>query len=137
MMPLPERFAAAAEALIGTRYRLHGRNAMTGVDCVGLVSVALERAGQRWSELPAYGLRNFRKERFIPFAHENGFATASGPIMRGDLLLTQMQPTQLHLLIAVEGTGFIHAHAGMRRVVRQLNMPTFSIAAHWRLPSSE
>ena len=40
-MPAPEDFARAAEALAGARFRLHGRDRSTGLDCVGLVGLAL------------------------------------------------------------------------------------------------
>ena len=33
--------AAAAESLVGTRFRLHGRDPDTGLDCVGLLAASL------------------------------------------------------------------------------------------------
>ena len=36
---------AAARAAIGARFRLHGRDPATGLDCVGLVACAAPRAG--------------------------------------------------------------------------------------------
>ena len=38
------RVEAAARALVGVRFRLHGRDAVHGLDCVGLVALATGRA---------------------------------------------------------------------------------------------
>ena len=38
------RVEAAARALVGVRFRLHGRGATHGLDCVGLVAAATGRA---------------------------------------------------------------------------------------------
>ena len=50
--------ARAAEALIGAPFRLHGRNAATGLDCIGVVTAAFVACGRETGSLPAYGLRN-------------------------------------------------------------------------------
>ena len=57
-MPAPEDFARAAEALAGARFRLHGRDRSTGLDCVGLVGLALADIGMPVQFPAGYRLRN-------------------------------------------------------------------------------
>ncbi|MEG8037878.1 hypothetical protein QP166_00400 [Sphingomonas sp. LR60] len=44
-MTAGERVLAAAQQLVGVRFRVQGRDPALGLDCVGLVAVALWRAG--------------------------------------------------------------------------------------------
>jgi cell wall-associated NlpC family hydrolase len=53
-----ERVAAAALALVGTPFRLHGRDPLTGLDCVGLAACALTMAGLTTQPPRRYALRN-------------------------------------------------------------------------------
>lgn len=112
-----EAFATAAEALIGAPFRLYGRSAATGLDCVGLVDQALRTAGQEPVSLPAYGLRNANYDFVTDIALRSGLALANGPIIRGDLLAVCPGPAQLHLLIASNANHFVHAHASLHCVV--------------------
>ena len=41
-----EALACAAESYIGARFRLHGRDPVTGFDCLGLVLVAMRDIGR-------------------------------------------------------------------------------------------
>ena len=126
----PDLFAARAEALVGTPFRLHGRELEHGLDCVGLVSLALGG-----SPAPTgYGLRNSSIERHLAFVARSGFHAAAGAPIRGDLLLVDPDPAQHHLLIAAGRGRFIHAHAGLRRVAIHEGALGWPIAGHWRLP---
>ena len=51
----------------------------------------------------------------------------------GDLLLVNPGPAQVHLLVFAGTRGFIHAHAGLGRVVRTPAPCPWSIAIIWRL----
>ena len=133
MMPPAERFAQAAEALAGTRFRLHGRSRAGGVDCIGLVACALEACGRRVRSPEGYGLRNSDIARHLRFAAENGFAETERPDARGDLLLVLPGPAQFHLLVASGAGHFVHAHAGLRRVVRDRGLPGAPVLRRWRL----
>lgn len=135
MTPAPDAFAAAAEGLVGTRFRLHGRDPRFGLDCVGLVAAALERCGGPARAPTGYALRQSDIAAHLPFAPIAGFLPASGPARRGDLLLLRPGPAQYHLAIARDAVGIVHAHAGLRRVVVQPLAPAQSIARLWRLPS--
>ncbi|WP_247711858.1 NlpC/P60 family protein [Qipengyuania qiaonensis] len=130
-----EVIARAAEALIGTRFRLHGRSRETGLDCIGLVGTSLMDCGQdvRWPQ--GYGLRNADIARWLNLAEANGLAACAGPIRRGDILLTRPGPGQHHLLVALGGDRFVHAHAGLRRVVVQHLVPLDPLLAQWRVAS--
>lgn len=125
--------ALAAEALIGTRFRLHGRDPATGLDCVGLVAAALEAIGRPASAPSAYGLRNRDIAAVLAFAPRAGFGEISGPALPGDVLLVRAGPLQEHLLIAAPGGRFVHAHAGLRRVVATPGPLACPILRHWRL----
>lgn len=135
-MTLPESFAAAAEAFVGTKFRLHGRVPATGVDCVGLVACALERAGRPVSAPSGYSLRNRDIATYLAFAERNGFSASSGIIRRGDLLLVQPGPAQHHLLVATSANSFVHAHASLRRAVHQRGPLAWTPTRHWRLSQS-
>ncbi|MBO6767072.1 MAG: C40 family peptidase [Erythrobacter sp.] len=124
--------ASAAETLIGTRFRLHGRNPETGLDCIGLVGQALESCGRLVHYPQGYKLRNIDIARWLEFAGANGLRDCAGPAERGHILLTQPGPAQHHLLIALGGGQFVHAHAGLRRVVSQRISLIRPPLAQWR-----
>ena len=127
------RFAEAASALEGTRFRLHGRNPATGLDCVGLVASALEIAGRPAICPTGYALRNIEIDHYLAFANRNGFAAFTGPVATGDLLLVRPGPAQAHLLIATATNQYVHAHASLRQVVEQDGPLAWPICAQWRL----
>ncbi|MBX7536428.1 peptidoglycan endopeptidase [Qipengyuania sp. GH1] len=139
MTPLPERFAAAAERLVGTPFRLHGRDPAHGLDCVGVVLCALRRCGVDGGGFtPRYGLRNSSIAALLPMAAALGLREVEGGRQRGDVLLVRAGPAQQHLLVITEGvsTGgdrFVHAHAGLRRVVLQHGADAWPPIRHWRL----
>jgi cell wall-associated NlpC family hydrolase len=125
--------ATAAERLIGAPFRLHGRDPVRGLDCVGLVAIALTAIG-RPAPVPAgYRLRRARIERILGAAAVVGLAQAEGAIEPGDVLLVRPGPGQHHLVVAAQGGGFIHAHAGLGRVVMTPPPLTWPVARHWRL----
>ena len=112
-----DRLAAAAEGLVGVPFQLHGRDIRFGVDCVGLVLFALSAVGRKVPPLSGYGLRN-ADYSFVPdLASGAGLCPSAGVIKRGDIVLVRPGPGQRHLLIAAGPLCFIHAHAGLGRVV--------------------
>ena len=128
-----EQFAGAAEALVGTRFRLHGRCRETGLDCIGLVGSALADCGLTVRYPRGYWLRNADISRWLEFATANGLYGCGGETVRGDVLLIRPGPAQHHLLVALEPDRFVHAHAGLRRVVVQQLAAMAAPLAHWRL----
>lgn len=132
-----ERMAAAAQSLIGCRFRLHGRDADSGLDCVGVLACALARAGFR-ADLPNdYALRTRGAGRAADIAGQWGFVPVNGAPMPGDVLLIRVGPCQAHFVIRAQAAGVIHAHAGLRRVVHSPVLPEGDVIGHWRLLDPE
>ena len=132
-----DALAQAAQKLIGSPFRLHGRNRETGLDCIGVVGAALADCGRqvRWPE--GYRLRNNGIARWMEFAGMNGLQSCTGRVRRGDVLLTRPGPAQHHLLIALGADGFVHAPAGLRRVVCQQLGTLDPLPAQWRIPPDQ
>lgn len=131
-MPIDHGVGIAERALglVGVNFRLHGRNPDAGLDCVGVVAQAL---GGDSIEIPRdYALRGDYLERIAAFMDRGGCRAMSEERVRsGDILLCRPAERQLHFAIAT-ADGFVHAHAGLRRVVmtpRPLPWPT---VGHWR-----
>ncbi len=128
-----ERLAAAAEALVGTPFRLHGRDPATGLDCIGVLAHALQAIG-RAAPLPeAYSLRARQVPGLAAIAEACGFAPATGTCAPGDVQFARIGPVQYHLLIAARDGRFVHAHAGARRVVIGKLAESWAIVGQWRL----
>lgn len=127
------RLAAAAESLVGVPFRLQGRDPATGLDCVGVVGEALRRCG-RQAVLPrGYGLRMSDVAPLLHFANASGLEPAGGTIAAGDIVLVHLNGLQPHLLVALDRDAYVHAHAGLRRVVRQSGCDLMPALVRWRL----
>ena len=127
--------AAAALDLVGVPFRLHGRDAATGLDCVGLVAAALERCHVTPSIPRGYTLRSAEIESFLHHAHLSGLVETHGVAggnEGGDVVLAAVHRLQPHLLIAVPD-GFVHAHAGIGRVTVLPGPLPWRPLRQWRL----
>lgn len=126
-------FADAAEDLVGIPYRRGGRDAQRGVDCIGLVCVALGTIGRPVALLPSYEMRNHCIQRFCKLADALGLKRADDDLRSGDILVFKPACAQFHLAIVSNQGLAIHAHAGLRRVT--LSPPPFAwpLFATWRL----
>lgn len=136
-MSLQKRFANAAEALIGIPYKFHGQSREHGVDCVGLVALALSDSGGAPFALSNYRLRQGEISALLSYAEKSGFQRANEAVMRGDLIMVQPGPAQHHLMIALSHRTFAHAHASLRRVVEQSGHSDWPIIQHWRLQNPD
>lgn len=125
--------ATAAESLVGTPFRLHGRDPATGIDCVGLVSEALRRCGREPVVPAGYRLRTVDVVPLLRFAAANSLVAATGETEPGDVLLVHFHGLQPHLLLAVARGGLVHAHAGLGKVVRQPGPCPEPVLGRWRL----
>ena len=122
-MTAGERVAAAARATVGVRFRAQGRDPALGLDCVGVAAVALGGI-----DLPRdYRLRCGRMPELAP---PSGMARCDGEAV-GDVLLCRVSPAQLHLVVRTE-TGFVHADAGVRRVVERPGAVPWPVVMAWR-----
>lgn len=128
----PDHFATAAEALLGTPFRLGGHDPDSGLDCVGLIACALGLG----SDAPVgYALRNCSIARHLEFVERAGLVPATNPRKRGDVVLTAPGAAQHHLLVTLAPDRFIHAHAGLRRVALHHGPLPWPELARWRLAS--
>lgn len=125
--------AQAAADLVGARFLLHGRDPATGLDCIGLLAAALAGAGRPVTLPNGYALRMRDLAGWLPLPDALGFAPAEPPFLPGDAVLLRLGAVQVHLAIAATDGGWIHAHAGLRRVVHQPTLPDGTILHHWRL----
>lgn len=127
-----ERIAAAGRALVGAPFRLHGRREETGLDCVGLVALAAARGGYRGKvpEPGHYGLRGGDPARFEAWLRAAGLRRVR-KTQPGDVALVLAGPAQFHLMLRVEG-GFVHAHAGLMRVVEMPGDSPWPVLSWWR-----
>jgi lipoprotein Spr len=123
-MAAGDRIVAAARALAGTPFRLHGRSPATGVDCVGLALLSARAAGLNVEQPPPYRLHAGPTPPVEIWMHAAGFVAAR-LACAGDIVLVRISALQPHLVIDA-GDGVIHAHAGLGRVVI-MPMP-----AEWR-----
>jgi cell wall-associated NlpC family hydrolase len=118
MTCLGVRIAAAARTCLGAPFRLHGRDPATGLDCVGLVLWCCRQGGLELPDPPHYRLRNARLAPLLTHIDSALFGEPRDKERPGDVWCIGGGPGQLHLLIA-DGPGrFVHAHAGLRQVVR-------------------
>ncbi len=129
--------AAAARSLVGAPFRLHGRDPATGLDCVGVVAAALALCGASPPDPRGYGLRNRDVTRWLDLAHLAGLTLAEHDERPGDVVLVRPGPGQHHLMILVGSDGFVHAHAGLRRVVIQPGPLSWPVERRWRLAEQE
>lgn len=122
---------AAARSTIGARFRLHGRDPAYGLDCVGVVAVAVRAAGYAGAIPDGYALRGGNAAMIIAQFDAAGFVRG-GAMDPGALALFDGGLGQLHLAVIVPG-GFVHADAMLRRVVERPGMPPWPLLAHWYL----
>ena len=125
--------AAAAERLVGVPFRLHGRCPERGLDCVGLVAAALAAVGRTAVAPAGYRLRQTDVGRWLAAAAEAGLVEAAGEVEPGDVLLVRPGPAQHHLVIAGRESGYVHAHAGLGRVVITPAPLPWAEKRRWRL----
>lgn len=125
--------ARAAEALVGAPFRLHGRDPATGLDCIGVLAASLAACGVS-AHLPGgYALRTRALPKLDEFVSGCGLLPVAGIALSGDVLLLRAGPLQFHLAIASSQARFVHAHAGLRRVIHSDLPLHWPVIAHWRL----
>lgn len=126
------RIAAEARGMIGAPFRLQGRDPALGLDCIGLALVALERAGHCVAAPDGYGLRMGEELRARAWLTAAGLCEVTD-VAPGDLILVHSGPFQLHLMVATHEGGFVHAHAGLRKVVEMPGPPPWPVVGFWRV----
>jgi murein DD-endopeptidase / murein LD-carboxypeptidase len=118
-----------ARALIGTPFRLHGREPATGLDCVGMVAhvcgVSTAPTG--------YALRGGSAESWSALLDQFARKRQRGPARPGNILLIEAGPVQFHLGIWT-GNSLIHADAHLRRTVETPGPILWPIRGCWFAP---
>ncbi len=128
----PEKIAARAIMLVGTKFRLHGRSAKYGLDCVGLVAECVDGSRRQAIVPNGYSVRgNYQAEVAKWFVANNFCEIENGHIENGDIVLVQVGPERMHFLIIANG-GAVHAHAGLAHVVWTPLPLTWPVITHWR-----
>lgn len=136
---LRSRMVDAARALVGVRFRVRGRTAEAGLDCVGVVLAAAAAAGARvrgddvfycltGDELGRRLRDGLRRAGLVQLD-----TAQAGP---GDVLCFDLGNGVPHLGIRTP-TGFVNAHTGLGRVVEQSAPSEWRITDAWRLPEED
>jgi hypothetical protein len=120
--------ATRARALVGTRFRLQGRGA-DGLDCVGVVVATFGLPDE--SVRRDYGLRGDHRDEAEACLQRHFRRVPLRQSRAGDVLLLQPSLDQLHLAVRTDA-GFVHAHAGIRRVVETPGLPEWPLLAVYR-----
>lgn len=128
--------ARAAETCVDARFRLHGRDPETGLDCLGVLAFALAEIGCAAAIPDAYRLRSRLPADMDGKALACGFVPAEGPVLAGDVLLVRPASCQLHFIVAASRGRYIHAHAGLGRVIASETLPPWPVAGRWRLAAT-
>jgi len=121
-------------SLCGARFCLHGRKEDTGLDCIGLAEQCLIAAGFVCDIPNGYSILGGSERTIAEFMAETGFERfpPDSALCDGDIVLARPSPVQWHFLIRAEN-GFVHAHAGLGRVVHCPSAAQWPIAAIFRL----
>lgn len=128
-----KKIAQAARACVGARFRPQGRDAAIGLDCVGLAGLALVAGGVRILLPNDYALRGSDPMRIVRKIENAGLRpVAREAASEGDLLLVAAGPAQWHVLV-LTAAGFVHADAGLRRVVETPGPPRWPVFGAWRV----
>lgn len=115
-----------ARALIGTKFRLHGRDPLHGLDCVGLIA---EVFGWHAHAPYGYALRGGCADEWS-HSLDTVAVRRTGSACVGDVMLLQAGLMQFHLGIWT-GSGLIHADASVRRVVETPGAVRWPVVAIW------
>ena len=133
-MTIAHAFADAAERCVGRPFRLYGRTPESGFDCVGLVAWCCLQSGMRPVLPRTYALRNTRASFVEPFLSKSGFAPVFERESASDLIVVRTGPSQVHFMVAGCDGHFVHAHAGLRKVVRTDTLQ-WPVIARWHIAS--
>lgn len=121
-------YAERARALVGTRFRLQGR-CENGLDCAGLVLMTYcIPAGEVRRDYRLRGNHRPEMEQALAKYFRRVSKTRARP---GDVMLLAVSNDQLHLAVRTKA-GFVHAHAGIGRVVETPGEPPWPLLGTFR-----
>ena len=128
------KIAEKAMSLCGSRFRLHGRDEKGGLDCIGLADQCLRAADVDCQAPNGYSIRGGSEAKINDFMAETGFERfpPEAKLCEGDFVLVRPSPVQWHFMIRAQD-GFVHAHAGLGKVVFCPGDPPWPIVSIFRL----
>ena len=126
-----EIIAARARRCVGARFRPQGRDCANRLYCIGVAAFALALSGVRAN----YRLRGGSAKELVSELKAARLRSVD-TVSIGDVLVMRAGPEQLHLGIATE-IGFVHAHAGLGRVVETPGSPEWPVLSVWRRTAGE
>ena len=113
-------------ALVGAPFRLHGRDPVTGLDCVGVAALVFGV-----DDVPrGYLVRTADGLGVAGLIDAAGLTRVRREARAGDLALLKSGPAQCHLVVMTDA-GFVHADAGVGRVVETPGPPPWPVIAIW------
>lgn len=129
-----EEIASAARKYLGVPFRLHGREASIGLDCIGLAIRVLTEIGMNVASPPRYRIANRSDKLWVDHLQSANLRRLDDEAkhMVGDIWLVRPGVCRLHLLIGTE-TGFIHADGGLGCVVEMPAPCRWPIHSIWRI----
>ena len=125
-----DAIAARAMTQIGTGFRLHGRTPGIALDCVGLVAYAIG-VGQ---VTQCYSLRGAKLKFILSYMDSIGLyvSVPFDCIGNGDVAIVACSSHQFHLMVRA-ADGWVHGHAGIRKVVHTPGASPWPIVAVRRM----
>ena len=106
---------SAARACLGTPFHHQGRAPAVGLDCIGLIVVALRAAGMEVRDRTDYGRRP-DGQSLVAALEQHGAARVD-EICAGDVLLFRYDRQPQHVALATGAQTMIHAFAPAGNVV--------------------
>lgn len=104
-----------ARALLGTPFRLQGRDPAIGIDCVGLVILA---GGIEGAPKPDYRRRGNHLRSFLDRSNRWFRRVSARTARPGDIAIIECGPKSWHVGVIDDG-ALIHADPRVGRVVRR------------------
>ena len=121
-------FAERARALVGIRFRPQGRSG-SGLDCVGLILTTFSIPGE--AVRSNYQLRGDQRVEIEETLGRFFRRVSNGEARPGDVMLLEVHSDQLHLAVRT-AAGFVHADAGIGRVVETPGKPKWPLLGTFR-----
>jgi len=113
-----KKMIVAARACLGTPFHHQGRMPGVGLDCIGLVIVALRETGMDIRDRSDYGRRPDGTS--LVAALEQHGATRVDEMKAGDILVFRYDRQPQHVALATSGDTMIHAFAPAGKVVETM-----------------
>jgi NlpC/P60 family putative phage cell wall peptidase len=121
---MTEKMLSAARAALNTPFHHQGRVAGVGLDCIGLVIVALQATGMTVHDRTDYGRRP-DGHSLVTALKQHG-AQRVDEIQAGDILLFRYDQQPQHVALATSRDTMIHAFAPAGKVIET------NIGDYWR-----